>query len=97
MHIKIPHKSSKSAAKQNIEKALNEGRSQLADKVEIHEEKWEGDTLNFDFTAQGQRITGTLEISDSDYVLDAKLPFMLRMFEGRIEKEIASRVKELGA
>ncbi len=30
------------------------------------------------------------------YVLDAKLPLLWRMFEGRIESEIAKQVKSLG-
>jgi hypothetical protein len=95
MHIKIPHKGSKADAKAQIEKMLNEGRAQFKEQVQIHEERWEGDTLHFDITAQGQRISGRLAVEDADFVLDAKLPLMLRMFEGRIEREIGEQVKKL--
>jgi hypothetical protein len=63
--------------------------------VEIHEEKWEGDTLSFSFSAQGQLISGTLRVDDSEYVLDAKLPFMFRLFEGRIQSEIEKQLAQL--
>ncbi len=39
-------------------------------------------------TADGQSISGTLTIRDQLYDLDVTLPFMLRMFEGRIKKAI---------
>jgi len=96
MHINIPHKTSKSEAKKKVIQALEGGRAQFGDKMEIHEEKWEGDTLTFDVTVEGQHISGTLTVEDSDYSVDAKLPLMLRFFEGRIEKEIAEQVKKLG-
>jgi hypothetical protein len=95
MHIAIPHKFSRSEAVKRVKKALEDARPQFADKVDIHEERWEGDMLHFDFTAQGQRIGGTLAIEDSTYVFDAKLPLMLRMFEGRIEKEIKAQIDKL--
>jgi hypothetical protein len=95
MHIKIPHKGSKADAKAQIEKMLSEGKAQFGDKVVLHEERWENDTLHFDVTAQGQRISGTLLVEDAQFVLDAKLPLMLRLFEGRIEREIAEQVKKL--
>jgi hypothetical protein len=95
MHIKIPHKGTKDAAKAQIEKMLADGRAQFKDQVAIHEERWEGDALHFDLTAQGQRISGTLLVEDAQFVLDAKLPLMLRLFEGRIEREVAEQVRKL--
>jgi hypothetical protein len=95
MHIKIPYKGSQSEAVTKVKGALDQGRSQFKDKVVIHEEKWEGNTLNFDITAEGQHISGTLEVVPGEFVLDAKLPFMMRLFEGRIEKEIAEQVKKM--
>jgi len=95
MHLKIPYKGSRSEAVSTVKRALTDGRAQFADKVQIHTETWAGDTLNFDFTAQSQRISGTLAVEDGFYVIDAKLPLMLRLFEGRIEKEIGEQIKKL--
>jgi hypothetical protein len=96
MHLQVPHKTSQSEALTRVKQGLNETRSQLGDKAEIHEERWDGNTLHFDATAQGQRISGTLEVTDKDYIIDATLPLMLKLFEGRIEREIMEKVKELG-
>lgn len=65
--------------------------------VEVTKEEWQGDTLSFAVTVQGKEITGTLEVTESDFVLDAKLPLLWRMFEGRIQKEVAKQVEQMRA
>jgi hypothetical protein len=95
MHIQIPHKANKITALTKVKKALHEGRSQLNGMATIEEERWEGDTLHFAVTLQGKKITGTLLVNDKDFVIDAKLPLMWRIFEGRIEKMIGEQVKSM--
>lgn len=68
--------------------ALREARAKLGDQATIDKEEWQNDTLHFGFTVQGQSITGTFEVRDNDFDLNAKLPLMLKMFEGRIKKAI---------
>ncbi len=96
MHLQIPHKSNKISALTKVKKALQEGKSQLGAYATIDEERWEGDILHFAATLQGKQITGTLHVTDKDFVIDAKLPLLWRMFEGRIEKMLAEQVKSLG-
>jgi len=88
MQISIPHKFSRAEAKERVMLALREAREKLAGQATIDREEWQGDTLHFGFTVQGQSITGTFEVRDGDFDLNAKLPLMLRMFEGRIKKAI---------
>lgn len=97
MHIKVPHKFSQFEATQRVKKALDMAVPQMKKEaqLEIHEERWENTTLHFDFTAQKQRIRGTLAVEEKNYVIDAKLPLMMRLFEGRIEREIAEQVKKM--
>jgi hypothetical protein len=95
MHLQIPHKTNKIAALSKIKKALQDGRSQLGDSATIDQESWEGDTLHIAATLQGKQITGTLKVTDTEFVVDAKLPLLWRMFEGRIEKMVADQVKSL--
>ena len=96
MHLQIPHKSNKIAALTKVKKALQEGRSQLNGMATIDEEKWEGDTLKFAVTLQGKQITGTLLTTEKDFVIDAKLPLLWRIFEGKIEKMIGEQVQSMG-
>ena len=94
MHLAIPHKFTKTEATSRVKNALEAARPQLAGNVEMHEERWDGSTLHFDLTAEKHRISGTFAVEDSQFVLDAKLPLMMRLFEGRIEKELAEQIKK---
>ena len=88
MQINIPHKFTKVEAKERVMLAMREARAKLGDQATIDKEEWQNDTLHFGITVQGQSITGTFEVRENDFGLDAKLPLMLRMFEGRIKKAI---------
>ncbi len=63
--------------------------------VEVTREEWQDDTLHFAVSVQGKAITGTLLVTETDFVLDAKLPLMWRMFEGRIQKEVTKQVEQM--
>ena len=95
MHIVIPHKFSKAQAVDRVKKGLIEAVPHMKGQVEIESQVWEGDTLSFAFIAQKQRVAGTLAVEDSQFILDAKLPLMWRLFEGKIERAIAEQVKAL--
>ena len=95
MHLQIPHQFSQGEATQRIKQALDEARPKLGDKAKIEEERWEGNILHFAFTAEGQHITGQLDVQDNAFVVDAKLPFMLRLFEGQIEKAVQQQASQM--
>ncbi len=98
MTFNVPHNTTKDAAVARVKEALRKARAEIGDKATIDEERWEGDTLHFAFTAQGQSISGTLHITDTNYDAEIKLPLMLRMFEGKIKSMIEAEVtKMLGA
>lgn len=95
MHLNIPHTFTKAEATARVKKMLAEAKPNLGDKAAIEKEEWQGDVLHFAFTAQRQSISGQLEIQDGAFVVDAKLPLMLRMFEGKIEKMIAEQSAQM--
>lgn len=95
MQLKIPHSFSRQEAVARVERLLLEAKPKLANTVMVEEERWEGDVLHFAFTTQGQSISGQLEVKEKEYELNAKLPFMMRMFEGKIEKMIAEQSKQM--
>ncbi len=95
MQVQIPHKFTKTEAITRVKQAIEEGRSQIAGKATIDEERWEGDTLHFAFTGQGQSISGTLTVEDHQFDLYAKLPLMLKFFEGKIEKAIKEQATQM--
>ena len=73
-------------------KALRDAAPQLAGKVSIEKQEWQGDVLHFAFTAEGKHIEGTLAVGDRDFDIYAKLPLVWRLFEGRIEKAVKEQV-----
>ncbi len=95
MHVQIPHQFSQKNALERVKGALADSRKQIADHATIEEERWQGDTLYFDVKVQGHRISGTFAVMPTEFVLDAKLPLLWRMFEGKIEKAIAEQTKSL--
>jgi len=95
MHFQVPHKTSKLEALQKVKQALNDARPQMEAHATIKEERWEGETLHFAASVQGTTITGTLQVTDADFLIDAQLPLLWRMFEGRIEKMIVEQVQQL--
>ena len=92
MQVQIPHKFTQAQAVQQVKRALDDGRAKAAGQATIHEERWDDNVLTFDVTVQGQRISGTVTIGDASFDIYAKLPIMLRMFEGRIEAAIKEQV-----
>ncbi len=78
-----------------VKKTLEHVRPQLLGKASIEEERWEGDTLHFAFTAQRQHISGHLVIKDREFDITAKLPFMMRLFERKIKRAIEEQLKSV--
>ena len=95
MHIEVPHKFSQAQAIDQVKKGLVAAKPQMAGQVVINKEEWEGNTLSFAFTAQRQQVTGTLLVEANRFVVDAKLPLMWRLFEGKIERAISEQVAQL--
>jgi hypothetical protein len=88
MHIELPHHTNKQAAVDRVKRGLIEARPHMAGQVKIEKEEWNNSMLTFAFLTQGKQVTGTLRVTDEQYVVDAKLPLMWRLFEGKIEKMV---------
>lgn len=95
MKFTIPHGGSKEAAIAKVKQMLVEMRPQMEQHATDIKTEWDGDVLTFAFTAEGKHIEGTLTARESDFEVYAKLPLMMRMFEGTIERMIQAEVAKL--
>lgn len=95
MKIKIPHNGTRAAGVTRIKQLIEDSRAKMTEHAADITEVWDGDVLSFAFSAQGQRIEGTLTVHDSEYELYAKLPLALRLFEGTIERMIEAEAKKM--
>ena len=96
MKFKIKHKTSKFEAMQRIKKMLVDQRKQIEANATDVKTEWKNDVLEFEFTAQGTHIKGTLTVTDTEFDVYAKLPLIYRLFEGTIEKMVAAEAAKLG-
>lgn len=88
MRFKYDHGVSKDQAIQDLKNFRPVLMSRFGDRVSNLQESWAGNTLSISFVARGQKVTGTLTVEDGWLLLDAKLPFAARLFEGKIKSEI---------
>lgn len=63
--------------------------AQFGDSVSNAAHRWNGDTLEFGFTAGGlMAFKGTLRVDESALELDMPFPLLARGFEGRARAEL---------
>ena len=95
MRISVPHHTTREEARQIIEKRLDELHAQHGHYASEVEKNWNGDALEVKVKARGFSGTGKVEITDSEVIIDGKLPLMARPFEPRIKSMIESEAAEL--
>lgn len=95
MQFKLPFKGTESEGVARVKQLLEEHRGQIEKSATNIVAEWEGSVLTFSFDAEGKHIEGTLTVRDGEFDVYAKLPLMLRMFEGTIEKMIQAEVAKL--
>ena len=88
MRIAVPHHTSKENARRRVEWRLDQLLAQFGGRADEIEHEWLGDTLRFKGKARGLSVEGTVEVTDSEVIVDGKLPLMARMFEGRIRQAV---------
>ena len=94
MKISVPHNTTRENARRIVEQRLADLHSQYGHQADDMEHSWTGDTLYLAAKARGFHVKGTVEITDTDVIIDGKLPLIAMPFESRIrqtvEKEAAS-------
>ena len=94
MRVAVPHHTTKDMARSRVEQKVGQLLGQFGDKADELEHEWNGDTLTFGGKARGMSVRGTLEVTGAEVIVDGKLPFLAKPFEGRIrealERELAA-------
>jgi len=88
MRIVIPHHTDKASARRKIEARFEELLGQHGHYLSDINQHWEGDRLLFSGTAKGFKANGSVEVTDSEVILDGKLPLIAKPFESRIKSTI---------
>lgn len=88
MRIAIPHHTTKPLARKRLEERIGELLSQFGGHAEEVHHEWVGDALRFRGKARGMSVEGRAEVTESELILEAKLPLLARPFEGRIRQAV---------
>lgn len=88
MRIEVPHHTTRQNARARVEEKLAQLLSQFGGRAEEMKHEWQGDTLRFKGRARGLAVEGTVEVTDSEVVIDGKLPMIAKMFEPKIREAV---------
>ncbi|HEX9406504.1 MAG TPA: polyhydroxyalkanoic acid system family protein [Thermoanaerobaculia bacterium] len=88
MRVAIPHNTDKTTARQKIEERLHQVMATYGHYLSAADHHWEGDRLLFSGKAKGMKANGSVEVTDSEVIIDGKLPLLAKPFEPRIKSTI---------
>jgi hypothetical protein len=95
MRIAIPHHTTKANARSKVAEKLGALLNQFGGRAEDLQHSWSGDTLSFQGKAKGLAVSGTVEITDDEIIVDGKLPFMAKPFEPKIREAVKREADEM--
>jgi hypothetical protein len=95
MRIAIPHHTTQENARRIVETRMAELERQYGHYASSIRKEWEGHKLDFGFSARGMNANGTVEVTDSEVILDGKLPLLAKPFEPRIKSTIEREAETL--
>lgn len=88
--VTIPHQLGKDEALRRVKPALGKA-SQSFPLLQVEEEAWSGDRMQFRVRALGQTAAGTVQIGDASVRLEVTLPWLLHRFATTVQQTIAGR------
>lgn len=84
--ITVSHELGREAAVTRLRDGVDRIRDRLGlVKMQLVEEKWTGDTLEFGVSALGQTVRGKLAVEDALVRVEVMLPWMLAVFAEKLK------------
>ena len=97
MRIEFPHKTTRARARKIVEDRLKNLQKEHGHHADNVDHQWQGDTLHVAFKAKGMTVKGTLEITDTDVIIDGKVPLIAKPFESRIRSTVEREAEAMFA
>lgn len=83
--ITISHSLGREAALARLRGGIDKIRARLGDfRMQLVEENWQDNTLDFGVAALGQTVSGRLEVEDALVRIEVTLPWMLALFAEKL-------------
>lgn len=95
MRIAVPHHTTKPAARRKVEERFGQLLGSFGHHADDAQHEWVGDTLYFKGKARGLAVEGSVEVTDTEVIIDGKLPLMARPFEPRIRQTVEKEAEQM--
>ena len=94
MKVELEHTLGKEKAIPCAEKIFKELAKKYEDEFSELEQVTSGNIIRFSMKIRGMHISGTVTVNENTVVIESKLPFTLRVFQGLIENKIKENADE---
>ena len=95
LKVSIHHHMPKEEAISRIKKLFTSLRHEQKDKISNVKEEWKDGTGTIHFSAQGFDLSAIVAVHRSSVDIDAKVPFAIYLFKGKIKDVIKTKAEEL--
>jgi hypothetical protein len=88
--VSIPHRLGREEAARRLKSGLGRAAASIP-VMQVEEERWSGDTMNFRIRALGQVASGQIEVADDQVRVEVVLPWLLQRFAEMAQATIRKR------
>lgn len=88
--VSIPHRLGREEAARRLKTGLGRAAASIP-VMQVEEERWSGDCMNFRIRALGQIATGQVDVADDHVKVEVVLPWLLQRFAEMAQVTIRKR------
>lgn len=88
--VSIPHRLGREEAVRRLKTGLGRAAASIP-VMQVEEERWTGDSMNFRIRALGQIATGQVDVADDHVKVEVMLPWLLQRFAEMAQATIKKR------
>lgn len=88
--VSIPHRLGREEAVRRLKTGLGRAAASIP-VMQVEEERWSGDSMNFRIRALGQVATGQVDVADDHVRVEVVLPWLLQRFAELAQATIRKR------
>ncbi|WP_440642141.1 polyhydroxyalkanoic acid system family protein [Bradyrhizobium sp. PUT101] len=92
--VSIPHRLGREEAVRRLKTGLGRAAASIP-VMQVEEERWSGDSMNFRIRALGQIATGQVDVADDHVKVEVVLPWLLQRFAEMAQATIRKRCQLL--
>jgi len=88
--VSIPHRLGRAEAARRLKTGLGKAAASIP-VMQVEEERWDGDRMNFRIRALGQVATGLVDVGEDNVRVEVVLPWLLQRFAEMAQVAIRKR------